>query len=334
VGWHLIRRVSLKRLDAFETMRRPLADRVKRDSRNEIARQSMVARIQKEGKYQQFPEVLAKWAAKQVDTVFLTFRWKPDPTQPQEVLARYNDKVFTVADFEAYCAQAGRERMRGGGNPVGETIDRLYRSWSDDVAMQFEETQLEKKYPDFKSLMREYEEGILLFEALKINVWDRANADSVGLAKFYNEKLQGKFMWDERARTSLYTVKTDDPKVLEQVRALAAKKPSAEVLKKMNKKTQVVSVMERTYESGRNADLLQNWKKGALTDARTDAGTKTATFLKVEEIIPRTQKALSEARGYAVADYQDYLEKQWIEDLRKQYPVQIDEAAFKTLVKK
>ena len=122
--------------------------------------------------------------------------------------------------------------------------------------------------------------------------------------------------------------------MLVKLRELAAKKPAAEVLKKMNKKQDLVAVLEKSYEKGKNKDLGALWTAGAMTESKTDVGTKTATFLKIEEIVPPTSKVLSEARGYAVADYQDYLEKRWIEDLRSAYPVKVDEAVLKTLVKK
>jgi len=334
IGYHLIKRISRRPIGAFETMKKALNDRVKRDSRSEIARQSIIARIQRDGNFQQFPNVLADWTARQQDTVFLTFRWKPDPAKPSAVLMQYGkDKIFTVADFEEYAARASRERMRGSGYPLAETVQKLYKSWSDDVALLFEESQLDKKYPEFRSLMREYEEGILLFEALKINVWDRANTDSVGLEKYFNQNLKDKYKWDERARVTFYTLKTDDPKALETLRKLAATKSSAAVLKKMNKKKDMVAVLEKTYEKGKNKDLGTLWIAGTMTDAKTDIGTKTATFIKIEQIIPPASKVLSEARGYAVADYQDYLEKQWIEELRKAYPVKIDEKVLKSLVR-
>ncbi len=337
IGWHIIKRVSHRPIGAYETVKRGLTDRVKRDSRNEVARQSMITRIKREGGYQEYPEALQKWSALQKDTVFHTFRWKPDPAKPSTVLMRFGqDKIYTIADFEEYNARASRERMRGSGYPLAETIQKLYTSWTEEVTMQFEESQLDRKYPEFKSLMREYEEGILLFEALKQNVWDRANTDSIGLAKYFQTALSQKYKWEERADVSFYTVKTDDPKVVEKVRAFAARNPTAEVLKKFNKtgKPDVVAVLNKFYEKGKNKDLGTLWKAGDMTPVKTDAGTKTATFLKIEVVQPPTAKALQEARGYAVADYQDYLEKQWIEELRQAYPVKTDEAVLRSLVKK
>jgi peptidyl-prolyl cis-trans isomerase SurA len=337
LGWHIIQRKSRRPIATFDQLKRGLSERVKRDSRSELAKQAIIQKIKKEGNFFEDSKVLAAWTSKQADTVFHTFKWKPDPAKPQDVLFSYGkDKVYTVADFEDYCQRSGRERMRGGGYPVQETINKLYKTWGDETAMSFEESQLDRKYPEFKSLMREYEEGILLFEALKQNVWDRANNDSVGLQKYYNEELVMKYKWNERARVTFYTIKTDDPKVLASVQALAGKKPTAAVLKKFNKKgkPELVSVMEKMYEKDKNKDLGTLWNAGDMTTAKSDAGTKTASFLKIEQIVPPTTKVLSEARGYAVADYQDYLEKKWIQDLRKEYPVVIDEAVLKALIKK
>lgn len=335
IGWHIVKRVSRRAIGSYDLMKRPLSERVKRDSRSEVAKQSMISRIKKESAFQEYPDALANWASKQVDTIFHTFKWKPDPAKPQDVLMRYGKvKSYTLADFEDYCSRAGRDRMRGMGLPISETIAKLYKAWSDETAMSFEESQLDTKYPEFHALMREYEDGILLFEALKINVWDKANTDSVGLDQYFKTNLSQKYKWDERARVSLYTLKSDDPELLKKTRDLAAKKPSAAVLKKINKKGDLLTVLEKTYEKGKNKDLNNLWTAGAMSEAKTDAGTKTASFTKVEEIMPPTAKTLPEARGYAVADYQDYLEKKWVEELAAAYPVKIDESVLKGMVKK
>lgn len=335
LGWHIIKRISRRPIGTFESVKRALSERIKRDSRSAISKQSMIARIKKESNFQEYPEVLKKWTARQVDSIFLTFRWKPDPAKPKDVLFRFQDNTdYTVADFEEYSVKTGRDRMRGVGLPLDETVQQLYKNWTDEVAMQYEESQLDKKYPDFRSLMREYEEGILLFEALKMNVWDKANNDTLGLEQYFKANLADKYKWEERARVTIYTLKTDDPKVSEKVREMAAKKPAADVIKKMNKKEEIVTVLEKLYEKGKNKDLGAFWSAGAVTSVKSDASTKTSYFLKIEEIVPPSSKVLAESRGYAVADYQDYLEKRWIDELRQQYPVQVNEEALKTLIQR
>lgn len=333
VGWHIIKRLSRRPIPPFEEMRRALSERIKRDSRNEVARRSFIQRIQQEADFREYPDNLQAWAARQVDSIFHTFRWKPDSTLPDIPLIRYGDRIYTVADFEAFLVRSSRERMRGLGHPIEQTIASLYQAWVDETALAYEEAQLDKKYPEFRHLMREYEEGMLLFDAAKIEVWDRANTDSVGLERYFNEHLKNKYLWDERAVVSFYTLKSDDSTLLKKVREYAVRHEPEAVLKKFNKKGEVLVRLEKTYEKGRNKDLETIWRPGGMSEAKRDAATKTASFIKVERLLPPSPKALSEARGYAVADYQDYLEKRWVEQLRAQYPVEIREEVFRALVK-
>ncbi len=334
VGWHLIRRIASRPIPPMDQMRRPLTERIKRDPRNEIARRGMIDRIKRENNYTDYPEVLATWRARQIDTVFLTYRWKSDPNPPQDVLASMGPKtVYTVGDFEAYCARSGRERMRGSGYPLNDVISQLYQQFTDDVVMQFEESQLDQKYPEFKSLIREYEEGILLFDATKQLVWDRANADTIGLQQHFDANLKGTYMWGERAETTLYNMNTSDPKTIDAVRKMALTKPVEEVRKKFKKKLVDITTVSGLSEKGKNKALGDLWSAGAMTEVRIDAASQTASFLKIEKLVPPAPKALHEARGYAVADYQDHLEKQWVEELRKSYNVVINEAVLKSLIK-
>ncbi len=333
VGWHIIKRISVRKLGSFESEKRRITDLVKRDSRSEIAKRNMVANIKRTSRFMEYPDVLNKWAAMQNDT-FLTFRWKPNATPDATVLCTFGNQSSTVADFEDFCNRTSRERMSGAGSvPVREMIDRLYSMWTDDLAMRYEESQLDVKYPDFKSLMREYEEGNLLFFAAKELVWDKANVDSVGLKAYFQQNLKGKYNWEERKAVSYYTVMTDDPKVIAKVQKLAAKKGAIEVAKKMNKKKEVVKVAEKVMEKSKITDTaISNNKVGYLSAPVVEAG-KSATFYKIERVIPPGPKALNECKGYAVADYQDYLEKEWINSLRKEYPLKVNEEVFKSLIK-
>ena len=56
-------------------------------------------------------------------------------------------------------------------------------------------------------------------------------------------------------------------------------------------------------------------------------------FVKIIDIILSKPKSLSDARGYAVADYQDYLEKEWIKQLTKEFKVATKQDVLKKLKK-
>ena len=224
--------------------------------------------------------------------------------------------------------------MKGIG--VATSAEVAYQLYSDFVAescLKYEETQLDRKYPEFKNLMREYEEGILLFDATKQLVWDKANTDSVGLEAYFNKSLRDKYQWEERASIATYTIKTPDEKLKAKIVKAIAKKPSTEILKKFNKKGEVVTVSEKTVEKSKMKDPI-TWQAGWTSQPVMDEKGGTTSIKKVEKIIPVGPKTLAEARGYAVADYQDYLEKQWVEDLRKAYKITLNEAVLKSLVGK
>ncbi len=100
-------------------------------------------------------------------------------------------------------------------------------------------------------------------------------------------------------------------------------------------KEEVLSVKEKTYEEHRNSDLRKmTWEAGQVSDMIVTPRTSNVKFYKIKEILPVADKKLSEARGYVVADYQDFLEKQWVAQLEKEYKVVINKKAFKNLIKK
>ena len=108
------------------------------------------------------------------------------------------------------------------------------------------------------------------------------------------------------------------------------------VLAKYNKDgKEPVSQQETIVERGRNKEIdALDWKPGTLSNMEMDRKNKKITFMKVEKILEPSTKKLNEARGYVVADYQDFLEKQWLAELKKAYKVQTNKKVFKGLIKK
>ena len=201
--------------------------------------------------------------------------------------------------------------------------------------MQYEEQQLDKKYPEFKALMREYEEGILLFEATKILVWDKASQDSVGLEKYFeSHRGNRKYMWEERAEVSFYSLKKDAIKMLPKARKCAKKKSPEKTLAKINKKEKVLTHRTEIVEKGKNkvVDALP-WKKKSISATEINKRDLSHNFLKIEKILPKSEKTLKQARGYVVADYQDHLEREWVKELKSTYDVKINKEVFEKLIR-
>ncbi|MEO0338268.1 MAG: hypothetical protein AAF242_03550 [Bacteroidota bacterium] len=209
---------------------------------------------------------------------------------------------------------------------------QLFDEFVNDACMRYEENQLEEKYPDFKSLMREYEEGILLFEVTKRNVWDKAAEDTTGL-KAFHKTVADKYQWKKRAKVTKFIIPQRSQALIQVIKEDAANRSTQEVLDKY--KSANITVDEETIEEGKGlaAANIKEWKVGYISNGMSNVEDEILYFIKIDEIIPARAKTLSEARGYIIADYQDYLEKQWVEELRKAYAVDIDQKQFKALIK-
>jgi peptidyl-prolyl cis-trans isomerase SurA len=336
VGWHILKRISKKEIQPYEQMRAQLEARIKRDARFEMARQAMVDDIKRETGFKDYPNLLNEFTTGLTDT-FFTFQWHAPQPPSEKVLFVMNKKTYTLGDFAQFAENATRQRMRMAGETSVElAVQNLYEEYVNESCLRFEEQRLDQKYPEFKALLREYEEGILLFEATRINVWDKASQDTVGL-KNYFKTIKGKYRWEDRAVTSVFFVDGISKSVLEPMREYARKHSVEEVLDKFNKSDTVgMRVEEQTLEKGKSPEAadLKEWKVGEITTAKLDRQNNEYSFRKVEKILPGQDKLLSEARGYIIADYQDYLELQWVNELKKQYPVKLEKAVFESLVKK
>ncbi len=331
IGWHIIRRISKKDIEPYEAIKSRLKARIQRDTRYELAREAMVGRIKNEAHFTEGVAVRDKFIGT-LDTSFLTYAYRAPENASSEKLLSFDGMTTTVNDWANWLAESANKRINYStqyNNKVSEVAKKLYEEFVVEKALGYEETQLDKKYPDFKNLMREYEEGILLFEAIKQNVWDKASLDTVGLEKFF-EQNKSRYNWDERASLIYYTVSDSAKGDSLKIRKYVAKHTPQQVLKKFNKKGNAVSYREETLERGKGKVLDPSvWKEGKVIVNGTDA----LNFIKVEKIIPKTPKALKDARGYVVADYQEFLEKEWMEELAAKYKVVVNKDVLNSIIK-
>jgi peptidyl-prolyl cis-trans isomerase SurA len=218
--------------------------------------------------------------------------------------------------------------------PKNAAIWDLYRLYVNNVVNDFEEHKLVEENPEFKNLMDEYRDGIMLFELMDRNVWGKASKDSVGLAEFYKNRKQ-KYMWEPGFKGAVYKFKTE-AQLKEGVDLIKKNEKDEDIVKKLNVATQPdnVSIQKGRYEFSKFREASRtDIVAGKLTRPIKNADN-SYNVVKVDEVYDApTEKSLDEARGYVVAEYQDYLEKEWNKQMRGKYPVKINEDVLKSLVK-
>lgn len=189
---------------------------------------------------------------------------------------------------------------------------------------------MEQKDPNLKYLVQEYHDGLLLYEISNRTVWDKAATDEQGLQQYF-KKHKKDYKWEQpRFKGIAYHVKdaADIKAVKDAVKAL----PFSQWADKLRKTFNNDSVLRIRVEKG-------IFKQGdnALVDKEIFGKDTTVTPLKTypyDAVYGKKLKApaeMDDVRGQVVADYQEYLEKQWVDQLRKQYPVVVDESVLKTV---
>ncbi|MBK8829547.1 MAG: peptidylprolyl isomerase [Saprospiraceae bacterium] len=327
LGWHIIKRTRKRPTLTLEQAKRKIETQISRDERITSARQTMVARIKKDAGYSKDENVYNQFVSL-AGADLQTYKWQVPEVAPATIMTLGGDK-YTNIDFGNYIRNNARTRMGlAKGTPSAEIFDKVYTEFVNEKALFFEEKNLAEKYPEFKSLMREYEEGILLFEATKINVWDKASKDSTGLDAFHAAH-RNDYMWDERLEVATVMLDSASMNQLATIKKWAAKKPLTVVSEKAAKKGIGMQVTRKVYQKEDQLPEGITWAAGQKADLPDGRG-----FVSVEKIIPPTPKTMDEARGYIIADYQDQLEKDWVASLQAKYPVKVDDAVLMSLVKK
>ena len=207
---------------------------------------------------------------------------------------------------------------------AGSYAYKLYDEYLKRSAFAYEDAHLEEKYPDFKLLVQEYHDGILLFDLMDKEVWKKAEQDTVGLENYYNAH-KDEYMWGERLKTVYATV--NHPEDVARVEELVKTDLSMDSIRDILKVEEIrgVSVRIRYWQHGDNVDIDETeWKAGEfrVIPSTVDKTTKIVRVLEVRDPEPKT---LNEAKGLVISAYQQQLEEDWLNGLKAKYPVTINE---------
>ena len=431
-GWHIVKLLEKKPLESFETLEPTIKQKVSKD-RGEINKKVLLERLKRENNFVENAKAV-EGMVKFADSTLLAGKWSytEDPKSNPVLFTIKSDK-YTQNDFFKYVKQKQRPKKN---ISAAQYMRNFYKDYIDENLISWEEAHLEEKYTDYKMLVREYRDGILLFQLMDEKVWSKAIEDTAGLKKFFNGN-RDKYKWDFRAHAQIFNIanketleslktelkkdkfsvkdyakkelsfdqgKTDlrdeDKRKLdilshelhknkslitditvgadysegtkiatkraEQVRKYLSEQgiDSSRILTSVkvgvrNSKNKAddrnssvnmlttsvkelekyfnanspltLQVNEGIFQKGENDILGQiEWKQGTYTIEK-DGRVYYIIISKVEE--PR-QKNFDEARGLIISDYQSYLEQDWIENLRKKYPVTVNEEEVQKIIKK
>lgn len=206
------------------------------------------------------------------------------------------------------------------------------------AALRHEYTVLEKKYPDYAKQMREYRDGVYLFEVSNRKVWSKALTDTAGLEEYF-ETHRDKYVCPPKAKAKvmMYDVSMVDTRDVEKLaqKAFDRKMNQREIQMMFDKKykgNRLVKVDSADYAPGENVFVDNTgWTVGFTKNIMS--GTSRKAFVIIDEVVPSRPYELSEISGIVMNDYQGYLDRKWVDELHSKYRTKVDEDVFNTLLK-
>jgi len=324
-GWHIIKRLDRKGVKSFEESEIDLKTKVARSDRAELSETSVLNRIKNDYNFKEYRKGIDKFF-RFCDSTLLTANWKaPADKKLKTKMFKFNGVKFTQKDFAEHL-KTTLVPKRGG--DYRRIVTYTYNRWIENMLKDFEKSQLPYKKLEYVRLLKEYKEGIILFDLSSERVWNRSLTDTAGLRKFH-ESNSDNWQWDERMEGTVY--KCANMETAELVRDyLHEKKDDVYILEKINvKSTLNVRVEAGTYQSKDRPDL----EGVTFAEGISDVYEKNGQFivLKVNKVLPVQSKELREVRGSVAAKYQDYLMSEWIKELRGKYKIVYNEKVFNQL---
>ncbi len=317
-GWHIIKRHEYRDLKSYEEMRSQIKSKINKDVRSEMTRKSFIDRIKKEYGFQYFPGNI-KQAEALVDTTILKGTWKfKDFDSYKQPIMILGDTTLYQKDYLIYLFQSQR---RSTNMTLEDYMEGKNLSFQDKIITAYEDDRLEAKYPEFRSLMKEYRDGVLLFELTDEKVWSKAVNDSIGLVNFYEENKQ-QFLYEERVDGTIYYCK--DKKLAKTAKKMVKKGiPNVEINKALNVDSQLnITIISDVYEKDDKEIIsLIDFEKGI---SKCKVVNDQYVFVNVKEVLPKQPKPINEARGLVTAAYQNHLEKEWIKQLRNKHTINLN----------
>ncbi len=312
IGWHIIRLEKKIPLMSFSEMEPALKRRLSRDERLQISKQALSDKRKRDYQFSEDRTVKDNIFAL-ADSSLIKGSWKfsgPEEVKTQ-ILFSIQQKPVSVSEFIQY--------VHINQTPTNAApsiyMKQLYDGFVEEKVMIAEEEKLLREHPEFKNLLTEYREGILLFDIMEKEVWNKASEDTVGQQKYY-EANKTNYQAGDRLEARIFTVA--DKSIIQEIMTKVSRGDSLNNadMKKF-KSIQPFRIYE--HKDSKVIDRI-NWAAG-LQETELDG---QFYLVEVKRLVSPGMKSFEEARASVISDYQDQLEKQWLTALKEKFPVKVN----------
>lgn len=329
-GWHIVKLIEKFPVKTLDEAKYEIENNIKRDDRSRLITNSLITKLNKKYTVNRNAKLYSK-IIKAVNDSYYSLDWKqPENAKEFETtLVTINkDKEIKGSAFLSYLES--QQKVGHKMKPIKALVDELYRQWSEEQLINYYNENLEKEIPEFRYVMEEYRDGLLLFDLMEKEIWDRAKQDTTGLENFYKSHLD-KYKWKDRYDVDIYS--STDKNVVEKAQKYIKKDKTSDYIKSKLNKGDKVNIMLKSGIFEGDFDVLPEFK---ITKTGSTEVVKKGNYYfvaKVKDIKPSAPKAIEECKGTLVTDYQQYLEDNWVSELKKDFSVKINTEVFNQVKK-
>ncbi len=323
-GWHIVKLMDKFPLKTFDESKPELENKISKDDRSRLITNSLTEKLRKKYKIKRDEKTFTA-ATKLVTADIYEGKWEL-PESAKDLTA----KLFVIEKKEISGSQFLnfiKTQQKSGltVKPQAKLMDVLYNRFVDEQINQYYNDNLENEFPEFAAVIDEYRDGLLLFDLMEKEIWERSKTDTIGLKSFYDTQ-KGKHMW--KTRFDVIVASSTNKDMIKKAQAMLKKGATPQEIKdKLNTKD-VVNVMasQSTLETGAT-QLPKDMKQEVGVSEITQQG-EYYFVTNVLKVIPESEKTFEECKGKIVNDYQQYLEQNWVTELKKEFAIKVNQANF------
>ncbi|MCD4747565.1 MAG: peptidylprolyl isomerase [Bacteroidales bacterium] len=324
-GWHIVKLLEVSGIKPYNEAKNDLKKKLAKDKRSQKSKKAIISDIKNEYGFKENKKALQDFY-KVIDSTIYEGKWELEKAKDlNDFLFSLDNKEYSQQDFAQYIVS---NQYITKDEEIRVFTIKMYNNFVGKSCIDYEDTKLEEKHPDFKALMKEYRDGILLFELTDQKVWSKAVKDTLGLKNYYNDN-KNNYMWGERLKASIFTF--NEPEYTDIARKLIKEgKSDEEILFEINQDSLNILTIKHDKFSKNDNDIIDaiKWEKGISDNIDSN---ESVVFVVVHKKLKPEPKTLYEAKGIITADYQAYLEKDWIKSLKMKYPFIVNMEVFSTI---
>ena len=328
-GWHIMMLIEKHPVKSLEESKSDLETKISRDERSRKITESLNEKLRVKFPVKRNEALYAK-IKKAVTPTFYESTWEL-PKNLKDFSTTFISFAKQEVNGEKFLNYLSSQQKNPSQiKPIGQLVDFYYQNFVDAELNQFYNDDLENEFPEFAAVMDEYRDGLLLFDLMEKEIWEKSKTDTLGLDAFYAQNMN-KYQWKKRVDVLLLSSTKED--MAKKAHKLLKKGKSIEEIKKELNNADTVNIMttEGVFEED-NAVLPKNatYEKGLQNVVKED---NYYYVVQVKEVKAAGPKTLAEAKGRVVNDYQQYLEENWVLNLEKEFKVNVNVEVFNEVKK-